>query len=148
MRWVSGPRAFGRMSVQGLSILKPPYGKITAIDLNTGEHLWWIPNGDTPDFVKNHKALQGVDIGNTGQRAHATALVTKTLLMYGEGRNGEPRFHAVNKKTSEHIGVVDIPAPTNQAPMSYVHDGKQYIVVAISSNTHPGSLIALALPEE
>ena len=148
MRWVSGPRAFGRMSVQGLSILKPPYGKITAIDLNTGEHLWWIPNGDTPDFVKNHKALQGVDIGNTGQRAHATALVTKTLLMYGEGRNGEPRFHAVNKKTSEHIGVVDIPAPTNQAPMSYVHDGKQYIVVAIASNTHPGSLVALALAEE
>ena len=89
-----------------------------------------------------------MDVGNTGQRSRATALVTKTLLIYGEGRNGEPRFHAVDKKTGERLGSVEIPAPTQQAPMTYVHDGKQYIVVAIASNTHPGSLVALALAEE
>ena len=116
--------------------------------MNTGEHLWWIPNGDTPEDVRSHPALQGVDLPNTGQRAHATALVTKTLLMYGEGRGGEPRFHAVDKRTGEELAVVDIPAPTMTAPMTFLHEGVQYIVVAIGGSEHPGSLVALRLPRD
>ena len=139
-----GPGGVG--GVDGLPLLKPPYGRITAIDLNTGEHLWWIPNGDTPENVKNHPALQGIDLPRTGKGAHATAMVTKSLLMYGEGRGGEPLFHAVDKRTGEELATVELPAPTNTAPMTFMHEGKQYIVVAIGSGRHPGSLVALRLP--
>jgi quinoprotein glucose dehydrogenase len=136
----------GLPALMGIPLLKPPYGKITAIDMNTGEHLWWIPNGDTPDRIKNNPALAGVTIPNTGQPSHATALVTRSLLMYGEGRSGRALFHAVNKRTGEHIGTVELPAQTNTAPMTFLHEGKQYIVAAIGSGSHPGSLVALALP--
>jgi len=143
--WVWGPGG-GLGSVQGLPILSPPYGRITAIDMNTGEHLWWIPNGDTPDQIANHPLLEGVDIGNTGQPSHATALATRSLLMYGEGRSGLPRFHAVDKLTGERLGTVELPAPTNTAPMSYMHEGVQYVVVAVGGSGFPGSLVALRLP--
>src|SRR5690606_31775757 len=92
---------------EGLPIFRPPYGSITAIDMNTGEHLWQIPNGDTPERIRNHPRLQGVDIPNTGQPSHATVLVTRSLLMYGEGRGAEPRFHAVDKRTGERIGTIE-----------------------------------------
>jgi glucose dehydrogenase len=143
--WVSGGRGPGR--VRGLPYLKPPYGRITAIDLNTGENLWWIPNGDPPDFVTNHPDLQGIDIPNTGQPSHATALVTRTLLMYGEGRGAPGRFHAHDKKTGARIGTVELPASTNTAPMTYMHEGKQYIVVSVGGGVHPGAHVALALPD-
>jgi quinoprotein glucose dehydrogenase len=143
-QWIAGTGAFAAIS--GIPVVKPPYGKITAIDMNTGEHLWWIPNGDTPDRIKNNPALAGVQVPNTGQPSHATALVTRSLLMYGEGRSGRALFHAVNKRTGEHIGTVELPAQTNTAPMTFMHEGKQYIVAAIGSNAHPGSLVALSLP--
>ncbi len=144
--WVSvGPG--GVPSVEGLPIFKPPYSRITAIDLNTGEHLWWIPNGDTPESIKNHASLKGVDLPNTGSRgAHATAILTKTLLMYGEGRGAEPLFHAVDKRTGKEVGVVQLPAATMTAPMTYMHNGKQYIVVAVGGSGMAGSLVALKLP--
>ncbi|MDX1395705.1 MAG: PQQ-binding-like beta-propeller repeat protein [Gemmatimonadota bacterium] len=148
--WVTvGPG--GVPGPQRLPLLKPPYGRITAIDMNTGEHLWWIPNGDTPQSYREHPALEGVDIGNTGQPTHATALLTRTLLIYGEGRGGEPRMHAVDKATGEELAVIDLPAPTMTAPMTYLHEGAQYIVAAIGGrgadgNVHPGSLVALRLP--
>ena len=145
VQWVSvGPGGVG--GVDGLPILKPPYGRITAIDLNTGEHLWWIPNGDTPDDVKNHPALQGVNVGNTGTRAHATALVTKTLLIYGEGRGGRPLMHAVDKKTGVEIAAVPLPGQTTTAPMTFMHEGVQYVVSAISGNPG-GAIVALRLPQ-
>ncbi len=134
----------------GLPLTKPPYGTITAIDLNTGEHLWQIPNGETPDRIKNHPALAGVDLPNTGQFSHATKLVTRTLLMYGEGRGGTPRFHAVDKATGEEVGVVDLPGNTMTAPMTFMHEGKQYVVMAVggrgSDGDFAGSLVALTLP--
>lgn len=146
MNYVSrGPG--GIRGPQGLPLLKPPYGSITAIDLNTGDHLWQIPNGDTPQSLKEHPALQGVDLPRTGKNAHANLLVTKNLLFYGEGRGQEPLLHVVDKATGEEIAVVELPAPTNTAPMSYVHQGRQYIVLAVSGDGEPPQLVALALPE-
>ena len=147
MAWVSGDGG-GPRRIEGLPIWKPPYGRITAIDLNTGDILWWIPNGDTPERISSHRLLQGVDIGNTGQPSHATTIATKTLLICGEGRSGEPRVHAVNKRTGERVATLDIPAPSNSAPMSYMHNGKQYLILPIGggANRHSGSLVALALP--
>ncbi len=146
VQWVSvGPG--GVPGPDGLPLWKPPYGRITAIDLNTGEHLWWIPNGDTPDRIREHEALAGVDIGNTGAWSHATKLVTGTLLMYGEGRGAAPVFRAVDKRTGMELGRVDLPASTLTAPMTYMHEGKQYIVMAVGGAGYAGSLVALALPD-
>ncbi|MDQ3997985.1 MAG: PQQ-binding-like beta-propeller repeat protein [Gemmatimonadota bacterium] len=144
MRYVSqGPG--GLRGPQGLPLLKPPYGRITAIDLNTGDHVWMIPNGDTPDAVKNHPALKGLDIPRTGKSAHANLLATKTLLFYGEGRGGGNLFHAVDKRTGEAIASVVLPAPTNAAPITFMHRGRQYIVVAVASADVPAELVGMAV---
>lgn len=143
--WVRQTVGFGR--IEGLPILKPPYGRITAIDMDTGETLWWIPNGDTPERIKDHPMLQGVELPNTGQEAHAHPLVTQSLLIYGEGRGGEAWLHAVDKLTGEEVGRIELPAPTSAVPMSFMHEGVQYIVVSIAGNGHPGSLVALRLPQ-
>ena len=145
--WVSvGPG--GVRGPDGLPIFKPPYGTITAIDMNTGDHLWRIPNGTTPESVKNHPLLEDVDVGNTGARSHATKLVTKTLLMYGEGRGAAPIFRAVNKATGAELGAVELPGSTLTAPMTYMHEGVQYVVMAVGGRGMAGALVALRLPEE
>jgi len=130
---------------QGLPLLKPPYGHIIAIDLNTGNHLWDIPNGDTPDNIKNHPALEGVNIPRTGKSAHANLLITKSAMFAGEGRGGSPIFRVHNKKTGEIVAEIEIPATTNAAPMTYMANGKQYIVVAIAGPDFPAELVALAI---
>lgn len=132
---------------QGLELLKPPYGSIVAIDLNTGKHAWRIPNGDTPASLKNHPAVQGVDLPKTGKRSHATILTTKTLLFYGEGRRGDPWLHAVSKRTGEEIARVELPATTNTAPMTFTHEGRQFIICAVAQAGYEAELVALALPE-
>ncbi|MDA1234764.1 MAG: PQQ-binding-like beta-propeller repeat protein [Acidobacteria bacterium] len=132
---------------QGLELLKPPYGSIVAIDLNTGKHVWSIPNGDTPESLKNHPAVRGVDLPKTGKRSHATILTTKTLLFYGEGRFGDPWLHAVSKRTGEEVARVELPATTNTAPMTYMHEGRQYIICAVAQAGYEAELVALALPE-
>ncbi len=145
MRYVSlGPG--GLRGPEGLPLFKPPYGRITAIDLRTGDHRWMIPNGDTPDAIRDHPALRGVTLPRTGKNAHANLLVTRTLLFYGEGRGGGPLFHAVDKATGAEIAQLQLPAPTNAAPITYLHKGRQYIVVAIASADLPAELVALALP--
>ena len=80
---------------------KPPYGRLTAIDMNAGEHLWWIPNGDTPERIKNHPLLEGVDLTNinSGFQGNATALVTRSLLMFSKGRGGQTLWFDVDKMT-------------------------------------------------
>ena len=130
---------------QGLPIHKPPYGRITAIDMNTGEHLWWIPNGNTPERIRNHPALQGVDLPNTGQTSKAITMVTKTLLVTAEGGGGEPRLHAVDKMTGERLATIDLPAAGQYGMMTYMHEGNQYIVVQTGGRT-PAALVALRLP--
>ena len=147
MNYVSrGPG--GIRGPQGLPLFKPPYGSIVAIDLNSGEHLWQVPNGDTPDNVKNHPALQGVDLPVTGKSAHANVLVTKTLLFYGEGRGGDPILHVLDKATGEELAQVELPATTNTAPMTYMHEGRQYIVLSCAGAGEPAQLVALALPDD
>ena len=133
---------------QGLPLTKPPWGRITAIDLNTGDHLWMIPNGETPDEVKNHPALQGLNIPKTGKQIRGGLLVTKTLLFAGANRRlyGEPILQAFDKRTGERIAAIELPAVTTGVPMTYLLNGKQYIVVAVGGQNHPGELVALTLP--
>jgi quinoprotein glucose dehydrogenase len=145
MRYVSQGTGGLRLR-SGVPLLKPPYGRITAIDLNTGEHVFQIPNGDTPADLKSNPALRGVTIPRTGKSGHANVLVTGTLLFYGEGRGGDAIFHAVDKRTGEEIAAIDLPASTNASPITYRHRGRQYIVVAVAGNGFPGELVALALP--
>ncbi len=126
----------------GLPLYKPPYSRITAIDMNTGDHLWWIPVGDTPDRVANHPDLQGMDIPNTGSGNVAPMTVTETLLIYaGAAGDGSPRLYAVDKATGERVGTVDVPAGSRYGMMTYVYDGKQYVMLQTGS-----TLTAMALP--
>jgi glucose dehydrogenase len=141
--WV---RADGRFpTLDGLPIFKPPYGSITAIDMDTGEHLWTIPNGDTPEDIAQHELLEGIEIPNTGVSSHANAVVTKTLLIYGEGRGGTERLHAVDKATGERVGTIPLPAPSASIPMTFMHEGQQYLVVPVAGGDLPGSLLAFRL---
>jgi quinoprotein glucose dehydrogenase len=140
---VAGPR--------GLPLFKPPFGRITAIDMNTGEHMWMKPNGGTPPAIRNHPALASVDfdLRPTGSKARAVLLVTKTLLFAGEGWRGQPYFRAYDKRTGEIVAELAIPAQATSLPMTYMHEGKQYIVFAAGDGTseHAAELIALTLPE-
>jgi quinoprotein glucose dehydrogenase len=134
---------------QGLPLFKPPFGRITAVDMNTGRHVWMKPNGGTPPAIRNHPALQGIDLEPTGSLSRAVLLVTRTLLFAGEGWTGEPFFRAYDKKTGEVLAEIEIPAQATGLPMTYMHRGKQYIVFAAGDGKteHPAELIALALSE-
>ena len=148
-----------RVTVRGLPIMKPPWGRITAIDLNAGEIVWQVAHGETPDFVRNHPALQGLDIPRTGRTGGAGGssggigtLTTKTLVISGEGGvvtrpSGEQgaMLRAYDKATGQERGAVAIPAAQTGSPMTYLHDDKQYLVVAVSGGSHQGELIAFAL---
>ena len=140
---VSGPR--------GLPLFKPPFGRITAIDMNTGEHVWMQPNGGTPPEIRNHPALAGIEfaLAPTGSQARAVLLVTKTLLFAGESWRGQPYFRAYDKRTGEIVAELEIPAQATSLPMTYMHDGNQYIVFAAGDGKteHAAELIALALPD-
>ena len=134
-------------SVRGpedLPLFKPPYSHITAIDMNTGEHLWQIPIGETPDRVLDHPKLQGMDIPTTGTGRNAAMSVTKSLFMYTSlASDGTPMLFFVNKLTGEMLGGVEVEDPTNYGMMTYMHEGKQYIML----QTGP-TLTALALYDE
>ena len=132
---------------RGLPIFKPPYSRIVAIDMNTGEHLWETPNGNTPDRIREHPALQGVALPNTGNTGASITMVTKTLLLTAEGGSGRPVLHALDKMTGERLGTVELPAQGNYGMMSYMHEGDQYVVVQIARPPAlPGALVALRLP--
>ena len=135
--------------VQGLEIAKPPYGRITAIDMNSGDHLWMIANADTPDNIENHRLLEGVEIPRTGVPTRAGIFVTKTLLFVGEGTGGRgasPIFRAVDKQTGEVLAEIDLPNNQSGLPFTYEHDGKQYIALFVSGGGQAAELVAYALP--
>ena len=136
--------------VQGLEIVKPPYGRVTAIDMNTGDHLWWIANADTPERIKNHPLLEGVDLPRTGIPTRAGVLLTKTLLFVAEGTGGagaSPIFRAVDKTTGELIAELDLPQNQTGHPFTYEHDGKQYIALFVGGGGAAAELVAFALPD-
>jgi quinoprotein glucose dehydrogenase len=137
-------------TVQGLPIVKPPYGTISAIDLNKGEILWQIANGETPDAIRNNPALKGLNIPRTGRPGVFGVLLTKTLLICGELNAGKSdvMLRAYDKATGKEVGAVPMPAGQTGTPMTYSMNGRQYIVVAISGAGFPGELIAYRLPEE
>ena len=136
-------------TIQGLRLMKPPYGRITAYDMNKGEIAWQIPNGDTPPAVKNNPALKGLTIPRTGSPSQAGLLVTKTMLFAGEGAGGQPFFHAYDKATGAEIWQTPIPGPQTSLPMTYLHQGRQFVVVGVRGPTGSGAqLIAFALPRE
>ncbi len=145
----------GGLTVDGISILKPPYGLISAINLDKGEIAWQTPHGDTPDNVRNHPALKGVSIPKTGQAGTSGIglLVTKTLVIMGDPAltttPEHPRgamFRAYDKTTGKEVGAVFMAAPQSGAPMTYMADGKQYIVNAISGGSYSGEYVAFTLP--
>jgi quinoprotein glucose dehydrogenase len=143
------------LDVQGLPIVKPPYGMLAAIDLDRGEVLWQTPHGDTPDTVRDHPALKGLNIPKTGQPGTSGVglLVTKTLVIMGDPQltapPGRPRgamLRAYDKKTGAEVGAVWMPAQQSGSPMTYQVDGKQYIVVAVSGGNYSGEYLAFRLP--
>ena len=141
------------LTIEGIPIIKPPWGRITAIDLNEGEILWQVPHGETPDNIRNHPRLAGVDIPRTGRVGRIGTLNTKTLVIAGEGGvfttpSGEQgaMLRAYDKLTGEEVGEVYMPAPQSGSPMTYVLDGVQYIVVAVSGSGRSGQLLAYRLP--
>ena len=136
---------------QGLPLLKPPYGRVTAIDMNSGDHVWMRANGPGP---RDHPALTGLDLPWLGQRGRPAPMLTKTLLFLGEGSEGAlsilpiaggKTFRAWDKATGDVVWEMDLAAGTSGAPMTYMAEGKQYIVVAIGDDDTPGTLVALAL---
>ena len=154
--WIGGPR--------GLPLFKPPYGRITAIDMNRGEIVWQVPNGHGP---RNHPAIRHLELGRLGRPGRPSPLATGSLLFIGEGSNarntggrvpdgmppeivtnyGEPWFRAYDKATGEVVWEYELPAGTTGAPVTYLHEGKQYIVVGISGKDGmPPRFVAFHLP--
>ena len=138
------------LTVQGLPLVKPPYGSISAIDLNKGEILWQIANGDSPDNIRNNPVLKGLNIPRTGRPGVFGVLVTKTLVICGERSAGKSdvMLRAYDKATGKEVGAVPMPAGQTGTPMTYTLNGKQYIVVAIAAGGFPAELIAFRLPDE
>jgi len=142
----------GGLTVQGLPIIKPPYARITAIDLNRGDLVWQIPHGETPDNIRNHPALKGQSIPRTGRQGRIGVLATKTLLIAGEGGfftapNGQrgAMLRAYDKATGREVGAVYMEAPQTGSPMTYMLGGKQYIAVSSGGAGRPSEVIAFRL---
>jgi len=154
----AAPQAEGggvRTNVQGLPLVKPPYGVLSAINLDKGELMWQVPHGDTPDAVRNHPALKGLNIPRTGQGGSVGLMVTRTLVILGDPQvtttPQHPRgamLRAYDKATGKEVGAVLMPAPQSGSPMTYSVNGKQYIVVAVSGGAYSGEYTAYSLPSD
>ncbi|MFP3948776.1 MAG: PQQ-binding-like beta-propeller repeat protein, partial [Longimicrobiales bacterium] len=157
--WLPGSSRNGRLpTIDGLRVYEPMDNQITAYDMNTGDKTFSLPVGETPDRIRNHPLLEGVDVPNTGgpgfgslQMVAGDLLVQTTAMSEGQAQmapDGPVLLHARDKRTGEIVGSVELPAPGQYGMMTYMHEGRQYIVVQVGS-THtdfPGSLAALALP--
>ncbi len=140
---VAGPR--------GLPLTKPPYGRVTAIDMNTGEHVWMVANGDGP---RNHPELKALNLPPLGQAVRSAAIATKTLLFVTEGDQSNPRtppggggrkFRAL-KATGRTLWETELAAGSTAAPMTYMFNGKQYVVAVIGGARQAAEIVAMALP--
>jgi quinoprotein glucose dehydrogenase len=142
------------LTPQGLPLLKPPYGRITAINMDKGEFVWQIAHGETPDFIRNHPALKGLNVPRTGQSGYVGILVTKTLVIAADPQMTTSLEHprgamlrAYLKATGKEVGAVWMPAPQSGSPMTYLVNGKQHIIVPISGANYSGEFLALRLPD-
>jgi len=146
----------GRMTVDGLPLIKPPYGTISAINLDTGMIEWQVAHGETPDYIRNHAALKGVSVPRTGQTGfNIGTLLTKDLVIAGDAEvtttPEHPRgamLRAYDQKTGKEVGNVLMPAGQSGSPMTYMVNGKQYIIVAVSGGNYSGEYICYTLPNE
>jgi len=142
---------------QGLPMFKPPYGRLTAIDLNQGDIVWQVPNGQGP---RDHPAIRDLDLPWLGQPGRASVLVTKSLLFLGEGGNtgvsalpqwyggpGGKMFRAYDKASGEVVWETELPGGTSGAPMTYMFNGRQYIIATVGWDDMASEFVALALPE-
>jgi quinoprotein glucose dehydrogenase len=150
----SPPSTVDAISIDGLPIIKGPYGRITAIDLNRGVHVWMTPNGDGPRF---HPLLKDLNLPPLGYPNRAAPLLTKTLLFLGEGSNAisgtanvdwawGTKFRAYDKATGAVIWETELPSGTTAGPMTYMVNGKQFIVVSVGARGQPSEYVALSLP--
>jgi quinoprotein glucose dehydrogenase len=143
----------GDLTVDGLPLIKPPYGRITATDLKTGTQSWQVAHGETPDYIRNNPALKGVKIPRTGMPGKIAPLTTKSLVICGDpetytdeaGRKGA-RLRAYDKATGDEKGAVFMPAEQSGSPMTYMLKGRQYIVLAIGGRGYSSEFIAFRLP--
>jgi quinoprotein glucose dehydrogenase len=149
----AGDGAGGALTVRGLPIMKPPYGQISGIDLKRGEIVWQVAHGETPDNIRNNPALKGLNIPRTGRPGTVGTLVTKTVVIAGEAGFGPTpsgargaMLRAYDKATGKEVGAVYMPAPQTGSPMTYLLNGRQYIVVAVSGAGYSGELLAYRLP--
>lgn len=151
-----GGGGYGGLTVQGLPLIKPPYATISAINLDSGDIVWQIAHGETPDNIRNHPALKGLSLTRTGQSGYNIGtLVTKTLVIAGDslitttpaGARGA-MLRAYDKTSGQEVGTVLMPAPQSGSPMTYMLNGKQYIVVAVSGGPYSGEYRAYRLPGE
>jgi len=139
--------ALGRVpQVRGLPLIKPPYSRITAINLRTGEHAWMVPNGDTPAAIRNNPALAGLTIPATGAQTRPVMLATKTVLFNADGSGGEAKLRALDKTTGKRLWEMALPGAVGSAPMTYMVNGKQYLLMWVSDRAsgQGAQLIALA----
>jgi quinoprotein glucose dehydrogenase len=131
---------------RGLPLFKPPYSRMTAIDMNWGEHAWMQPLGNG-DRIRNHPMLRDLDLPPLGGDGRGGPLLTRTLLisaLSAGGSDGGPRLVARDKRTGEELGSVDLPAGAIGTPMTYLVDGKQYIALTVGAGPQ---LVAFALPD-
>ena len=131
--------------LNGLPVVKPPYGRITAIDMSKGEFRWQIPNGPTPKDIAENPALKGVTIPATGRATRAVVLATKTLLFAAEGWGGAPVLRAHDKATGQVLAEIKLPGAVGDVPMSYAIAGKQFIALSVAGE-HGAEVVALSLP--
>ena len=150
--YFTDPWGVGLSGPQGLPLFKPPYKRVTAIDLNRGEHAWQVPHGDGP---RRHQAIAHLDLGPLGGGGGASSglLVTPTLLIVNHGArdvDGEAAsaraISAYDKATGEYLGAIPLPAPPGANPVTYLHDGRQHLLIGIGTGADDSELIALSLP--
>ena len=135
-----------KLEVFDIPIAKPPWGRITAIDMNSGKIKWSVANGETPEAITNNPYLKGVEIPRTGKATRAGLLLTKTLLFAGEGFGGDPVFRAHDKYNGKIISEIVLPGSQSSPPSTYMINNRQFIIMTISDGKSPAELIALSLP--
>jgi quinoprotein glucose dehydrogenase len=143
-QYANGPGAGAPRHPANIPLYKPPYSRITAIDMNTGEHAWMIPTGETPNRILNNPAVQGLDIGNTGTGNLVPMVITASMLIYSDvASDGTPQLYGIDKATGDIVGQIEVPAQSRYGMSSWVHEGRQYIMLQTGS-----TLTAMALPDD